>query len=73
MQDILTIDDPLYDDEQARQYLNLKNRKTFAVWRSRRNCPQPIPTYIGRSVRYKKSSLDKFINERTPKVAPAVA
>ena len=60
-------DDPLYDDEQSALFLSLKNPKTMAVWRSRRTCPQPVPTYIGRSVRYRRSALEKFISERTIK------
>jgi hypothetical protein len=71
MQNTLIIDDPLYDDEQSSLYLSLKNKKTMAVWRSLGRYPELTPTFVGKSVRYKKSVLQKFLDSRTRKFAPA--
>ncbi len=61
--------DPLLDSQQAADFLSLRNPKTLNVWRCRGAHPELQPTFIGRSVRYKKSILEKFIAERTRRAA----
>jgi hypothetical protein len=63
-------DDPLYTDQEAARYLNV-GRKTLAVWRCRERYLDVLtPTYIGTSVRYRKSVLDRFIDWRTTASIP---
>lgn len=59
MSDII---DPLLDRKSAARYLNL-SPGTLAVW----DCTKRYnlnPIKIGRSVRYRKADLDKFIEQR---------
>jgi len=63
----LTIPDkePLLNRKQAAAYINY-SYGTLAVW----DCTQRYdlqPIRIGRSVRYRKSALDAFLEERTLK------
>ncbi|WP_345948859.1 helix-turn-helix domain-containing protein [Mucilaginibacter sp. PAMB04274] len=55
--------DPLLDRKAAAKYLGLTNPHTLAVWDcTKRYDLQPIK--VGRAVRYRKSSLDDFLNSR---------
>ena len=57
------IDDPLLDRKTAAKYLDLKNHHTLAVWDcTKRYNLQPIK--VGRNVRYRRSSLDKFLENQ---------
>jgi excisionase family DNA binding protein len=49
--------------EEAAAYLNVQVQ-TLALWRCTRRYPVPYAK-IGRSVRYKRSDLDRFIASRT--------
>lgn len=58
-----TKDDRLLDRKTAAKYLDLKNPNTLAVW----DCTKRYdlkPIKIGRNVRYRKSELDRFLDER---------
>jgi excisionase family DNA binding protein len=55
------------DTEQAAKYLGIE-RQTLAAWRCLRRYRLPFAR-IGRSVRYKRSDLDRFIASRT--ITPA--
>lgn len=52
-------DSGLLSQEQAADVLGLKNPKTLAAWRTRRQ--GPVFIRIGHNVRYRASDLDKFI------------
>jgi predicted DNA-binding transcriptional regulator AlpA len=55
--------DTLLDRKTAAKYLGLKNPHTLAVW----DCTQRYdlkPIKVGGAVRYRKSSLDNFLNSR---------
>ncbi|OSZ82568.1 excisionase [Chitinophagaceae bacterium IBVUCB1] len=57
--------EPLLNRKQAAAYINY-SYGTLAVW----DCTQRYdlqPIRIGRSVRYRKSALDAFLEERTLK------
>ena len=56
-------DDELLDEKEAAAILNV-SVGTLQVWRSTKRYPLPY-TKIGRSVRYKRSSLMRFIESRT--------
>lgn len=59
----LTQPDPLLDRKEAAKYIGLKNHNTLAVW----DCTKRYdlkPIKVGRSVRYRRSILDEFL-ERT--------
>lgn len=51
--------DPLMDQDAAAKVLGLKNPKTLAIWRGRRQGPPWV--HVGRLVRYKASDLAAFI------------
>ncbi|HYF32500.1 MAG TPA: hypothetical protein VD993_15355 [Chitinophagaceae bacterium] len=56
-------DDILMDRKTAVKYLGLTNPNTLAVW----DCTKRYdlkPIKVGRAVRYRKSILDKFLEER---------
>lgn len=56
-------DDPLLDRKTAAKYIGLTNPNTLAVW----DCTKRYdlkPIKVGRAVRYRKSVLDKFLEER---------
>lgn len=59
----MTRTDPLLTDDQAAEYLSVK-KHTLAVWRSTGRYNLPF-VKIGRSVRYRKSDLDAFLDHRT--------
>lgn len=61
-------EDPLLNERQAAVYLGLTNPKTLALWRCVKRYPALTPTYIGKSVRYKRSVLDSFIASNTETV-----
>ena len=55
--------DPLLDRKTAAKYLDLKNHNTLAVW----DCTKRYnlnPIKIGRNVRYRRSSLDRFLQNQ---------
>lgn len=55
--------DPLLDRKEAAKYLGLRNHGTLAVWDStKRYDLEPIK--VGRAIRYRKSSLDKFLDRQ---------
>jgi len=58
-----TQDDPTYDTREAAAYLDLKPA-TLEVWRSTGRYELPFEKR-GRSVRYRKSALDRFLAKRT--------
>jgi hypothetical protein len=61
MRDVPT--DTLLDRKTAAKYLGLRNPNTLAVWDcTRRYDLSPIK--VGGAVRYRKSSLDKFLESR---------
>lgn len=53
----------LLDETHAADFLGLK-RQTLAVWRSTGRYGLPY-TKIGRSVRYRLSDLERFVESRT--------
>lgn len=56
-------DDPLLNRVEAAAYIGLRNPNTLAVWDcTKRHDLQPVK--IGTAVRYRKSSLDKYIESR---------
>ena len=58
--------DPLLDRKEAAKYLGLKNPGTLAVWDcTKRHNLSPIK--VGGAVRYRKSSLDKFLEGQLEK------
>lgn len=59
----MTRTDPLFSDDQAADYLSVK-KHTLAVWRTTGRYNLPF-VKIGRSVRYRKSDLDAFVDRRT--------
>ena len=52
-----------FDTLKAAEYLNIQPQ-TLNAWRCLRRYPLPY-TKVGRSIRYKKSDLDRFIASRT--------
>lgn len=57
------IDDPLLNRKTAAKYLDLKNHNTLAVWDcTKRYNLEPIK--IGCNVRYRRSSLDRFLENQ---------
>lgn len=60
MTDFMTKDDELMDNVTAADYLRLKNPKTLTVWRSTKRYPIAY-TKVGKSIRYRKSDLDKYL------------
>ena len=54
---------PLLTRTEAAEYLNVKPQ-TLAVW-VHRGVPGPAYVKVGRSVRYRKSDLDAWIESRT--------
>lgn len=67
-----TNEDPLLTDKEAAAYLSLTNHKTLSQWRDTKRYPLLTPTYIGRSVRYRKSVLDAWILARTEQAADSI-
>jgi predicted DNA-binding transcriptional regulator AlpA len=62
MSDKTTSPEPLLNRKSAARYLNVAPG-TLAVW----DCTKPYdlkPIKVGRSVKYRKSDLDKFLEER---------
>lgn len=55
--------DQLLDEKRAAAYIGLTNHCTMAVWRSTKRYNIPF-VRIGRSIRYRKSDLDKFLEDR---------
>jgi predicted DNA-binding transcriptional regulator AlpA len=59
-------DDPLFDRKTAAKYIGLTNPNTLNVWDcTGRHDLEPIK--IGRAVRYRRSSLDKYLASRLVK------
>lgn len=56
-------EDPLLSRKEAAAYIGLKNPGTLAVWHSTKRYNLPI-IKLGTIVRYRKSDLDKFLNDR---------
>ena len=56
-------DDQLFDERQSANYIGLKNHRTLAVWRSTKRYDLPY-IKVGSAVRYWKSDLDKFLEQR---------
>ena len=55
--------DPLLNRKQAAAYIGLTNPNTLAVW----DCTRRFnlhPIKIGRAVRYRRSSLEKFLEQQ---------
>ena len=50
-----------YDNDQAAQYLGLKEG-TLPIWRSTNRHPQPAYLKIGRKVVYLKRDLDAYLD-----------
>ncbi len=57
------VNSPLLTDKDAAAYLGLRNVGTLAVWRSTKRYPIPF-IRIGRSIRYRREELDKFLASR---------
>lgn len=55
--------DPLYPPEKAADYLGV-TKQTLAVWRSTKRYAIPF-IKVGRLVKYRKSALDSFLENRT--------
>ena len=55
--------DPLLTREQAADYLGVKPQ-TLASWHSSGRYELPV-VKVGRSVRYKRSALEKFVERRS--------
>ncbi|SFK87432.1 DNA binding domain-containing protein, excisionase family [Nitrosomonas aestuarii] len=55
--------DPLYPPDQAANYLGV-TKQTLAVWRCTRRYDIPF-IKVGRLVKYRKSALDTFLDNRT--------
>lgn len=54
--------DPLYDPQPAAEYLT-KSVPTLARWRNLGEGPAYVK--IGRAIKYRKSALDRFIDDCT--------
>ena len=54
-------DDKLLSNEEAADYLGIKTN-TLTIWRTTKRFEIPY-IQIGRKIKYKKSDLDKFLNE----------
>ena len=55
--------DPLFDRQQAADYIGLTNKHTLSVWHStKRYDIERIK--VGKAVRYRKSTLDQFLISR---------
>lgn len=63
MRNAILPDDPALDTHEAAKYLDVKPG-TLEIWRSTGRYPIPYEK-IGRSVRYRKSALDRFLAART--------
>lgn len=59
----LTNSDPLFNRREAAQYIKY-SYGTLAVWDSTKRYDLK-PIKIGRSIRYRKSSLDAFLEEHS--------
>ena len=57
------LDDPAFDTPEAARYIGVEPG-TLEVWRSTGRYDLPFEK-IGRSVRYRKSALDRWRAERT--------
>lgn len=55
--------DPLYPPKQAANYIGV-TEQTLAVWRCTSRYAIPY-IKVGRLVKYRKSALDAFLNNRT--------
>lgn len=64
---IAELNDALISRETAANYLGVKPA-TLACWASTKRYPIPM-IKVGRSVKYRKSDLDAFINHNTIKEA----
>ena len=63
IQDILSRTKELLSDKEASRYLRVADG-TLAVWRSTGRYKIPF-IKVGRSVRYRQSDLDEFLNSNT--------
>jgi excisionase family DNA binding protein len=54
-------DDKLLSNDEAAEYLGIKPN-TLTIWRTTKRFEIPY-IQIGRKIKYKKSDLDKFLNE----------
>lgn len=63
MRNAILPDDPPLDTRAAAEYLGLRP-STLEIWRSTGRYDLPFEK-IGRSVRYRRSSLDRFLAGRT--------
>lgn len=62
----ITNQDPLMNRKEAAAYIGLKNPNTLSVWDcTKRHDLKPIK--VGRSVRYRRSNLDKYLESRLRK------
>ena len=59
----MEISDPLFTRAQAAEYIAVKPQ-TLAAWAVSGRYDLPF-LRVGRCVRYRKSDLDRFLNERT--------
>ena len=55
------MDDKLFTNKEAAEYLGIKEN-TLTIWRNSRKYDIPY-IQVGRKIKYKKSDLDKFLNE----------
>lgn len=55
--------DSLFNEKEAGKYIGLKNHRTLSVWRSTKRYELPF-IKVGSLVRYRKSDLDKFLEQR---------
>ena len=62
--------DPLFDERQAGEYLGGISARTMQRWRYDRR--GPVYIVIGKLIRYRRSSLDRFLTagERLPAEVP---
>ena len=56
--------DRLLTRDEAAEFLGLKNSRTLEVWASTNRYGLPY-VKVGRSVRYRLSDLEKWLQERT--------
>jgi len=60
------LDDEYWRDREVEEKLQLANG-TLAVWRSKKRYPELRYVKVGRSVRYPRSVVERFLAERMSK------
>lgn len=64
-QNPLNPNDPLLDTRQSAEYIGLDNHHTMEVWRSTGRYPELEYVKIGRKVKYRLSTLKRFLEQNT--------